>query len=223
MSKGPLEREQFYLGQRVQVPSQVVEEVLIPARGYLPARVLKKGQVARVIDVEGQQVADVMLWDANNLKDCSSCVHTVVIQGTWQIGKGHSIYSKYCNKLATIVGDTLGFHKFRGGFCKAEVNTWRYGVEATLNCRDNLAHAMGRYGFTKNDIQVDACFCLFMNYPVEPDGTIVMMEPLSKPGDYVDLLAERDIVLALSNCPSERNPCNAFNPTLLKVVIYDPE
>ncbi|MBI4322217.1 MAG: DUF1989 domain-containing protein [Chloroflexi bacterium] len=222
MSKGPLEREQFYLAQKAQVPGQVVEEILVPARGYLPARVLKKGQVARIIDVEGQQVADVVLWDAHNLKDFSSCVNTQVIYRTWKIRQGHSIHSKYCTKLATIVDDTVGIHYFGGFFCNAQVNFLRFGVEATPNCRDNLVASMGNYGFTRDNIQVDSCFALFMNFPYDDEGGFMVVEPTSKPGDYVDLLAERDIVIALSNCPSERNPCNAYNPTLLKVVIYNP-
>ncbi|MBI4319388.1 MAG: urea carboxylase-associated family protein [Chloroflexi bacterium] len=222
MGRGPLEREQLYLAQKADVPGDVVEEILIPARGYLPARVLKTGQIARVIDVEGEQVADVILWDANNLEDFSSCVYTLGIYGTWRISRGHSIYSRYCSKMATITDDTVGVHCFGRGFCNAELNALRYGVEATPNCRGNLAAAMGGYGFTRNDIQVDACFCLFMNFPYEADGRFVIREPVSKPGDYVDLLAERDLVMAVSNCPSERNPCNAYNPTLLKVVIYNP-
>ncbi|MBI4322216.1 MAG: urea carboxylase-associated family protein [Chloroflexi bacterium] len=222
MSKGPLEREQYYLGQKFEVPGEVVEEILVPARGYLPARVLKQGQVARIIDVEGQQVADIILWDKENLQNFSSCVNTLVVYRTWKIRKGHSLYSRYCTKLATIVDDTCGVHHFGGGFCNAELNAVRYGVEATPNCRDNLTAAMGGYGLTRDDIEIDACFCLFMNFPYRSDGTLAIEEPVSKPGDYVDLLAERDLIMALSNCPQERNPCNSYNPSLLKVIIYNP-
>ncbi|MBI4317980.1 MAG: DUF1989 domain-containing protein [Chloroflexi bacterium] len=222
MARGPLEGDLSFIQQKAVVPGEVVEEILLPARGYLPGREVKKGQVIRIIDVEGQQVADVILWDASDLEDCSSCTNIMLVHKRWQIGKGDSIWSKYCKKLATIVDDTCGVHWFGGGFCNEEVNAVRYGVHGTVNCRDNLIAAMKGYGLTGADIQVDACFCPFMNAPYAPDGSFMIQEPVSKPGDYIDLLAEMDVILAISNCPSERNPCNAFSPSRLKVVIYNP-
>ncbi len=222
MDAESLVREQAYLMQKAAVPGEVVEEVLIPARGYLPARIVKKGQVVRIIDVEGQQVADVIIWDADNLDDPSSCTNTLLANKAWKIVLGSSIYSKYCNKLATIVGDTVGVHHFGGGFCSAEANAVRYGVQGTVNCRDNLTSAMGKYGFTRDDIEYDTCFCPFMKVSYESDGSFLIQEPPSKPGDYVEFLAETDLIIAASNCPSERNPCNGYAPSPLKVVIYQP-
>jgi len=62
-----------------------------------------------------------------------------------------------------------------------------------------------------------------MDFRYEPDGTFEIHEPNTKPGDYIDLMAEMDIIVAISNCPSERNPCNAYNPTSMQVVIFNPD
>jgi uncharacterized protein YcgI (DUF1989 family) len=59
-----------------------------------------------------------------------------------------------------------------------------------------------------------------MNVPVQPDGRMAIVEPISKHGDAVDLRAETDLIVAISNCPQERNPCNAFKPTSLRVTVY---
>lgn len=205
------------------VPGRVVEDVLIPDRGYLRARRLEAGDVIRIIDVEGQQVPDVMLFDAENLKNPSSTMNTKLILNRWKIREGDPIYSKFCDRLATIVKDTVGQHHFDGGFCNAEVNAVRYGVDGTHSCRSNLTAAMARHGFSQYDIELDACFCLFMNLDHEPDGTYAIRVPRSKPGDHLDLRADRPILVIVSNCPSERNPCNGWNPTAMRAVIYRPE
>lgn len=218
-----LEYEKSLISRRATVPGEVVEEILLPARGYMSARVLHKGQVIRIIDVDGQQVPDVMLWDANNLKEPSSCMYTMLLNGKWKIGKGDTIFSKFCSKLATIVEDTSpGVHHFYGGFCSAEANCMRFGIEGTPNCRDNLISAMGKYGLTRYDLELDGCMSLFMNTVLRPDGSLSIEEPVDKAGDYIELRAEREIVVAISNCPQERGACNAYNLTPLKVVIYNP-
>lgn len=207
--------------QPVEVPGRIVEDVFVPARGFLPAREVDKGQVIRVIDVEGQQVPDIILFDRYDLKNASSCGNTVSTNNTLRITTGHIIYSKFCDPLATIIADTNGIHQFLGAFCIPEKNKIRFGIEGTHNCRSNFAASMTRYGLPARDIELDSCFCLFMNvwdeqlnYNIQP--------PTSRPGDYVDMRAERDLIIALSNCPSERNACNNWNPTSLRVVIYEP-
>lgn len=123
----------------VSVPGDVIENVYIPARGYLKGRKLQKGTVLRIIDLEGHQVPDVIFFDADNLKDVSSCIHTCVMHQRWKIRKGDTIYSKYCKPMAKIIEDTVGLHHFGGGFCNAELNAVRFGIEGTHTCRSNLA------------------------------------------------------------------------------------
>jgi uncharacterized protein YcgI (DUF1989 family) len=217
-----LEHERALASQPVMINGDVIDDVLIPARGFLRARKLRAGQIIRFIDVEGQQVPDVILYDPNNLKNCSSMTNTILVAKTWKISKGHSIYAKLGQKMATIVEDTVGTNVAAGGFCNFGVNEARYGIEGTHSCRINFVASMWEYNLSPADIE-EGCFVPFMNMQYESDGTCTIQPPTSKPGDYLELRADMDILVAVSNCPSERNPCNGWNPTALRVVIYQPK
>lgn len=202
-----------------EIPGDVIEDVLIPARGYLPARLVTAGDVMRFIDIEGQQVADIILYDPNNLKNLSSMNNTTLINRTWKITTGHSFYAKFGQRMATIINDTVGTNGAAGSFCSSELNRVRYGIEGTHSCRINLTASMSAYNFAPADIE-EGCCSLFMNVSYKPDGGLELLPPISKPGDHLDLRADMDIVVAISNCPSEHNAVNAWNPTPLRVVIY---
>jgi uncharacterized protein len=217
-----LEHERALASQPVMINGDVIDDVLIPARGFLRARKLRAGQIIRFIDVEGQQVPDVILYDPNNLKNCSSMTNTILVAKTWKISNGHSIYAKLGQKMATIVEDTVGTNVAAGGFCNFGVNEARYGIEGTHSCRINFVASMWEYNLSPADIE-EGCFVPFMNMQYESDGTCTIQPPTSKPGDYLELRADMDILVAVSNCPSERNPCNGWNPTALRVVIYQPK
>lgn len=201
------------------ISGNIFQEVTIPAKEYLGLTV-KKGQILRIIDLEGQQVADVIFFNMNNPEERSSCICTTVVNDTWRITKGHWIASQKANKMLTIVEDKVGMHHFFGGYCNDDRNYYWYKMRGTRNCRDNLTMAIAPYGLTGKDFNEDCCASLFMNLIPEPNGDFKIREPLSKPGDYIDLKAEMDIIGAISNCPQDRNPCNAFNPTPIKVIVY---
>lgn len=202
------------------IPGKIVKDVTIPAREYL-ALEAKKGQVVRFIDIEGQQVFDVTVFSLNDLEERQSCWHTRGINETWHITEGHSVYSQLANKMYTIIDDKVGKNVYDGGFCTEEINYVRYGIRGTLNCRDNLTMAVAPHGLTKKDIQEDGNCGLMMDLQPAPDGSYIIRVPIKQPGRYVDILAEMDLLVAISNCPQERNPCNAFNPTPVKVVVYE--
>ena len=199
---------------------KILKEATIPAGEYLALEVKKK-QILRLIDIEGQQVFDVTVFNLNALEERSSCWHTRGVNETWRITAGHSIYSQRCNKMYTIIDDKVGKNVYDGGFCTEEINYVRYGIRGTRNCRDNLAMAVTPYGLTKKDIQEDGNCGLMMDMAPTPDGGYLIHEPIKQPGRYVDLLAEMDLLVAISNCPQERNPCNAFNPTPMKIIVYE--
>lgn len=203
------------------VAGDVVEDVLVPARGFLRARHLRAGQVMRIIDVEGEQVPDIILYDPANLKNCSSMTNTMLVAKRWRISTGDTIYAKFGQRMMTIIEDTIGIHAAVGGFCNAELNEVRYGIEGTHSCRTNFVASMRDYGLAVADIE-EGCLSAFMNVVYHPDGAMTIEDPTGRAGDYMDLRADMDVIVALSNCPSERNPCNAWNPTHLRVVVYDP-
>jgi uncharacterized protein YcgI (DUF1989 family) len=202
--------------------ARLLEDVVVPSRGYLRARALAAGEVVRIIDVEGEQVADVVLTRVAESRDWLSCLNTKLLNGTERISAGHVLYSKQCVPLATIVADTVATHWFGGGFCSEETNRARYGVEGTVSCKTNLAASLGDLVGSPHELELDSCASLFMNLSADADGRFSIGLPPGRAGDHIDLRAEVDLMFALSACPADRNPCNAFSPSPLRVVRYQP-
>jgi uncharacterized protein len=195
---------------------RVVDDQVVPANGTW-ARVLAPGEVLRIIDLEGQQAVDFLCYNARNLEERYNAADTMKYARTIFLTKDHGIYSDMGRRFFTIVADTCGRHDTIGGCCSAESNEFRYGIKDTPSCRANFLRALAPFGLGKKDIVANLNF--FMNVPVAPDGSMGIVEGLSKPGDHVDLRAEMDVLAVISNCPQTRNPCNGFNPTPIRVVV----
>jgi uncharacterized protein YcgI (DUF1989 family) len=172
--------------------------------------------------VEGQQVADVILLNRHDLKERLSIRYSLTLNAQSNLTTGHTLYSIDCNPLATIVGDSVGRHDWGGAFCSEPLNRLRYGAAGTPNCRDNFARVLAGYGFEKADVTDGCNLNLFMNFEVRPDGSRGVGLPFSAAGDYFDLRAEMDLLVAVSACPQELNPCNAYNPTPVRAIAYQP-
>jgi urea carboxylase-associated protein 1 len=197
----------------------VVEDRVIPP-GECWARVLTRGQTLRIIDLEGKQAVDFLCYNAANPEERYNAADTMKYAKTIFVTKGHGIYSDQGRRLLTIVEDTCGRHDTIGGCCSAASNELRYGVKDTPSCRANFRRALEGFGLGPRDIVANLNF--FMNVPVEPDGTMGIVDGLSKPGDYVDLRAEMDVLAAISNCPQIYNPCNGFTPTPIRLIVTAP-
>jgi len=223
--KAVLEHDRKYALQRPQVPGKATDYIYVPAMGFMRGTVVQEGLVIRIIDLEGRQVPDVILWDANDLYNVHSCGWTQLLNKKWNSWRpGDVLFSKNCDPLATITEDsTEGMHSFIGTFCNERANYVRYGIPGTINCRDNLVSAMVEYGFTAEDIDWGSCIAFFMNMPYRPDGSMGIAVAPSKAGDYIDLRADRDIIVAYSNCPSIRSATNDYLPTAMMSVIFDPD
>jgi urea carboxylase-associated protein 1 len=198
---------------------KVIEDVVIPAEGTW-TRVMAPGEVLRIVDLEGKQAVDFLCYNAKNPEERYNAADTMKYAKTIFVTKGHGIYSDMGNRLFTIVDDTCGRHDTIGGCCSAESNEVRYGVKGTPSCRANFLKALAPYGLGRKDIVANLNW--FMNVPVEPDGTMGIVDGLSRPGDHVDLKAGMDVLAVISNCPQTRNPCNGFNPTPIRVVVTAP-
>jgi uncharacterized protein len=201
-------------------PYLVAHDEVLPARGAT-AFTMYAGQVCRVIDLEGRQVPDFLCFDRYQHDDKLSVQNTQLINGTIYITTGHHLISTRCRELMTIVEDTVGVHDLISGSCSEYTNAYRYGVRGTVSCRGNFERVLEPHGLPLAEIPYS--FNIFMNVPVATDGKTDIQEPTSKPGDYIDLRANTDLLIAISNCPQERNPCNGFNPTPIRVVVYEPE
>ena len=196
----------------------VDERVLEPGEYW--AKVMPKGVMLRIVDLEGKQAVDFLCYNAQDHSERYNAADTMKYAGTILLTKGHGIYSDLGRPLFTIVEDTCGRHDTIGGCCSTESNLFRYQVKETPNCRDNFLHALGEFDLGKKDIVANINF--FMNVPVEPDGGMALAEGLSVPGDYVDLRAEMDALAVISNCPQTRNPVNGYDPTPIRVLVWEP-
>jgi urea carboxylase-associated protein 1 len=191
-------------------------DLVIPPGGHW-SRVVPAGQTLRIVDLEGCQAVDFLCYNATRPEERYNAADTMKYARTIFLTKDHGIYSDMGRRFFTIVADTCGRHDTIGGCCSAESNEFRYGIKDTPSCRANFLRALAPFGLGKKDIVANLNF--FMNVPVAPDGSMGIVEGLSKPGDHVDLRAEMDVLAVISNCPQTRNPCNGFNPTPIRVVV----
>lgn len=202
-----------------QMRGAIVREQVIPAREYT-AFEMTRGQVLRIIDLEGQQVTDVAAFSLEDLEERLNAETTKLIIGTIRPVKGHTLYSDDARPMFTITEDTVGINYLAAAVCSDEANVARYGAHGTRNCRDNLTRAVAPWGLRKRQIQ--GAFAPFLNVIHYPDGRVEIREPTSKPGDYLELRAEMDMLVAITNCPQEHNPCNAWKPTAVKILVAQP-
>ncbi len=192
--------------------------VTVPARAPWSG-IIKCGQTLRIIDLLGQQAVDALFYNAHRITERYSAQETIAGQNAAYVTTGTDLLSCEGNALMRVTADTCGRHDTSAGACSCEANTVRFGHH-TLHmhaCRENFVLEVGRYGMTKRDIVSNVNF--FMNVPITPDGELAIVDGLSNPGGYVDLLACMDVLVVLSNCPQVNNPCNGFNPTPIRLVV----
>jgi uncharacterized protein len=213
------------LRQSVLAPDTSRYRHIIPAGEYW-IRNVTKGQCFRIVDVEGNQAADTLLFSAADPGERYSIVDTMREQRNVYLSVGSKLLSTAGNTLAEIVADTVGRHDTLGGACATESNTVRYALDKrTMHaCRDSYLLALAEhehFGLNKRDLTHNINF--FMNVPVTADGGLTFSDGMSGPGKYVELRAAMDIIVLISNCPQLNNPCNAYNPTPLEILIWDPD
>jgi uncharacterized protein YcgI (DUF1989 family) len=200
------------------VPGTIVQEWIVPAKEY-SAFMIRQGQTLRFVDIEGKQVPDLVCFNEQDLAEDLNMGNSLLLNKRRELREGNALYSVICNPMMTIAGYSNEESYAYGPMCSEELNRIRYGVPGTRNCRDNFALALAPYGFNRR--QIPNAFVPFMRVEVEPDGSMEIKEPTSRPGDFYDLRAEMDLLVAVSNCPQERNPCNAFKPTPMGIMIYE--
>jgi urea carboxylase-associated protein 1 len=185
---------------------------------------LTAGQIFRIVDLEGNQAVDTLFYDTHDTANRYSAVDTVRHAGRLYLTTDSELLSTGGDVLATIIADTCGQHDTLGGACAAESNQVRYqlGKRFMHNCRDTFLRefAHGDHGLTKRDITHNINF--FMNVPVTPEGGLKFDDGVSAPGRYVELRADRDITVLISNCPQLNNPCNGWNPTPVRLLVWNP-
>ena len=207
--------------RRDSVPGRVIREIEIAAR-HGAAIEVARGLVLRVIDVDGEQVGDFVCFNRDDLGERYSPQNTVLFNRTIYPKVGAVLVSDRGRPMMRLIADTVGVHDLICGSCSEEY--YRNRLDYTgphRSCRSNLAESLAPWGIDLADVPFS--FNFFMQWPVQPDGAVRPMAAPSQAGDYVDLLAEMDVVAANSACPSDITPTNAHRPTPMRFVLYEPD
>lgn len=186
--------------------------------------VLHAGKTLRILDLEGNQAADTLFYSAADPAERYSAMDTIRYQGNLYLTAGTRLMSSEGREMLEITADTCGRHDTLGGACATESNTVRYALEKKCMhaCRDSYLLALMKhpqFGMDKRDLTHNINF--FMNVPVTEQGGLTFADGISAPGKYVEMQAKMDVIVLISNCPQLNNPCNAYNPTPIEVLIWD--
>lgn len=212
----------FVTTSPARTPSNAAQDRYIPAEAPF-STVIRKGQTVRIEDSYGQQAIDTLFYNAQDYSERYSNQDTMREQGAAYISTGTRIVSNEGCVMLTMTADSCGRHDTSAGACSCESNTVRFGhgTKYLHACRDNFVLEVARYGMGKRDVVPNINF--FMNVPIEPSGEMTIVDGISAPGDFVELKAEMDVLMVISNCPQINNPCNGFDPTPIRVLVWDSE
>lgn len=201
----------------------VYKETVAAGEGWM--HVIKKGQIFRITDLHGNQAVDTVFFNADNIEERYNSANTMREQCNVYISTGTEIRSNDNNVMLTVTADTCGRHDTLGSACSCESNMARYALEKRYmhSCRDIFLKTLLDWepGMDKRDQVCNINF--FMNVPVNPDGGSNFEDGISEAMKYVEMRAEMNIIVLVSNCPQLNNPCNAYNPTPVEMTVWDGE
>jgi urea carboxylase-associated protein 1 len=204
------------------MPEDARYRTVLPA-GEPWTRLITKGQTFRIVDLEGNQAVDTLFYNAHDYSERYSAVDTIREQGNIYLSTGSRLLSTDGNTMLTITADTCGRHDTVGGGCSAESNAVRYPLEKRYmhNCRDIFMAGLQQRGEGMDKREITHNINFFMNVPISPEGKLTFADGISESGKYVEMRAEMDVICLISNCPQLNNPCNAYNPTPVSLLIWD--
>jgi len=203
----------------------VFDEVVLAGDWFV--RTIKRGEFVRIVDLQGNQAVDTLFYNAHNYTDRYSAQDTIRAQSNVYLTAGTKLISTLRHVLLTVVADTCGRHDTLGGACSAESNMVRYDIDkrSMHACRQSFLKAAldwsAKTGREFNKYDLTANINFFMNVPVMPNGKLSFEDGVSEAGKYVELRAEMDTLMIISNCPQLNNPCNAYDPTPVRILIWD--
>ncbi len=172
---------------------------------------LERGETLRVSDPEGEQVADLTAFGAVDKDEWLSSGRTIDYGSTIYLTTGHVLYSNRSRAMLSIVRDTVGRHDFLLTPCSQEMFEILYKAAGHHpSCFENLANSLAAYDIPRDAIPTT--FNIFMNVLVTQDGTVDVLAPLSRAGDYIELRAEMDLIVGLTACSAEQSNNGTFKP-----------
>lgn len=203
----------------LDIRGHILRDDIVETEANDYAQTIRAGTHLRIIDLGGQQAVDFLCFDLANTEIRYNNANSIKLNRGIYVTTGFKLYSDIAEVLMTVTADSVGSHDTIGGACSSEVNYLRYGIPHTHSCRDNFLRALKRHGMSARDMHANINW--FMNVPVHADGAAEIEEGNSVPGDYVELRAEKDVLVMMSNCPQFYNPCSGWNPTPIRVIQWE--
>ena len=192
------------------------QQIHVPARAGRAFEV-RAGDEIRITDLQGKQVCDLWAFCPENLEEFVSASHTRVACGRVILHHGDALVSNLRRPFLTLVAGVEG-HDTLQPCCDPERYRLDYGIkDHHANCRENLHEVMQPYGLSY--ALVPDPLNVFQRVQVTPDGRFENAEPTTVAGDSVTLRAEVDLIVGVSACPQDQNPCNGFSPTDIGVEV----
>ncbi len=198
---------------RIGPPVQRIHITARSARAFSVA----KGQLIKVIDVRGKQVADFFAFNDRDRSEVLSPTYTRSALGSLYIQEGKPLYSNRRRPMLMVVEDPVKRHDMLFAACDP-ARYREYGIEEHASCQVNVLSALEARGFAPAGFPHPVN--LFQNVEVKTDGSLAIREPVTKPSDYILMQAMEELVVAVSACPQDQNPCNGWNPTDIMVEVY---
>ena len=181
---------------------------------------LVRGQVVRVIDPQGEQVADLTAFATDGSDEWLSSGRSIDYANTIYLTTGHTLYSNMSRPMFTIGTDTVGRHDFLLTPCSQEMFRKLYGIQGDHpSCFGNLVSALRPYDIHPN--RIPTTLNIFMNVDIASSGELSIGPPLSHPGDYLELRAEMDLIVGLTACSAEKSNNYRFKP--IDALIFDAQ
>lgn len=197
---------------------RIKEEIFIPPYEGRSVR-LSKGEQLLIIDVDGKQVGDFVCFNWRDPAEYVSPVHMRASLSSIRLQVGDGLYSNRRRPLMKLRHDTVGKHDFFFPACDYYRYKVDFGLDDHPNCHDNLKSALKKHGL--DHLAIPDPINWFMNNVLDEQGDYVINEPLSKPGDYVQLEAMEDIVVAVCTCSQDLEPVNGYKVTPLKLQVLE--
>jgi uncharacterized protein len=198
-------------------PQLIVLTEIVPGSAYWSG-VIKRGNTLRITDLAGSQGVAMLCYDADNPIERLNIADTAKIQFNAFLTTGRVIYSDMGRVLFSITADTSGYHDLLTGCSNAVSNQSKYGTGDWHNSRDNFGKALTRWGLGRADIMPN--LNLFTRIAVEPDGQTKFVEDCERPGSFVDLRAEMNVLVVISNCPHVLHSSPTYSPQQIQLQIW---
>lgn len=201
--------------------SRIIRRETVAGGWHWIAR-LPRGQALRLINLQATPGVSVLLWNAEDPAERYNAADTVKLQWTAELRRGRVLFSDMGRVLASLTEDSCGAHDTLMGGSTAQSNLARYGSTGAdgglRNTRDNLRLAAGKLGLSRRDLA--PCITFFAPVRTDENGRFVWRDGLLQPGDYVELRAEMNLLVALSNCPHPLAPAATFAPADVEAVVW---